>query len=160
MALLINGDTAEVGIFIRKRVTGRDGWVDIVYQPPTVGFLDFVKSLFKRPQAVIRNVPEAGIIGPKLAGSPENQQEVIFLTHGENGGSKFLDELQILQNKTINILRRQLQDEVIRAQAAMEERNKVLKGAKQTQKLLYDIHPVQKPRGRFINPAMGESEEY
>lgn len=149
MTLLINGDNAAVGVFIRKIQTGRDGWVDVEYQPPTEGFLDFVKSLFKRPRKRIRNVPEASILGPKIAGPPEDQREVIFMTHGENGSSKFLDDIGIMQNKTINVLRRQLQDEVIRAQAAEEEKAKALKGAKHTQKLIHDIQPTQQPRSRF-----------
>ena len=137
--LLIDGNSGAVGVFIEKRPTNRDGWVDVYFQSPATSFKQFVGSLFKKPVSRIRNVPEAGILGPIVVGSADEQKQILFLMQGENGNSEFLDQTKIFHNKTIQILRQQLQDEIIRSQAADEEKRSALRGVQQTQKMFDDI---------------------
>jgi len=146
MAIVINGDTGEVGKFIEFVPTGKDGWVDVVFQPAQESFFQVLKCLVRKPKVTTRNVPESSITDPVIVGPPGYQREVIFMLQGENASSKLMDAVGVFHNKSINILRQQLQDEIIRAQAADEEKNKVLKGAKQTQKLLADLDTKKKPQ--------------
>jgi hypothetical protein len=147
MVLLFNGDDGFVGVWIKTVPTGREGWVNVIAQPAAQGFFSVITSLFKRPQISIRNVPESSVKGPFVVGPPDEQRQIIFLTQGENGGSRLMDEIGLLQNKTVNILRQQLQDEIIRAQSAEEERKRALQGAKSQQKLIHDITPPKEKRG-------------
>ena len=147
MVLLFNGDDGSVGVWIKTVPTGTEGWSDVVYQRPSEGFFDVIKCLFTRPQTRIRRVPDSSIKGPIIVGPPDEQRQIIFLTQGENGGSKLMDEIGLLQNKSIQILRQQLQDEIIRAQSAEEERKRALQGAKSQQKLIHDITPPKEKRG-------------
>jgi hypothetical protein len=146
MTLIINGDDGTVGELIEIRPTNREGWVDVVVQPPTRSFVSFFKSLFKRPKRVIRNVPDKGISKPIITGPPGDQNTVIVMTHGEAGSSKLFDEVTLFQNSKLTQLQGQLQDEIIRAQSAEEEKRQVLQGAKSTQKLVDDLKPKERRR--------------
>ena len=157
---IINGDDGEIGLFMKKLPTGKDGWVDVEYQPPVESFVQVIKGLFRRSTNIIRNVPESSILGPVQIGKPGDQKLVMFMTQGENGSSKLLDELGILQNRTVTALRGQLQDEIIRAQSAEEEKTKVLKGAKVTQKYLADLKPTERKRFPFRGRPDEQDEEY
>ena len=158
MTLLINGDDGSVGVFIEKRNTDREGIVDVIYQPPSTSFLEVLKSLFKRPTKRIRNVPESSILGPIIVGPSDDQKQILFMLQGENASSKFLNQTKLLFNRTITDLRQQLQDELIRSQAAEEEKRSVLRGAKQTQKMLEDLKR-DKRRPPLRREGWGEQPE-
>jgi hypothetical protein len=147
MALVINGDNGEIGIYVEKVPTGVDGWFDIILQTPSTSFFQVLKSLVKRPTIRIRNVPESSILGPIIVGAEDEQKQVMILTQGENGQSKLFDKMKILHSKEISILRQQLADELVRIQAADEEKRIALSGAKQTHKMVDDLKT--KPARRY-----------